>query len=94
MRAGHAGEVGVEACAVGRTDDALDDHRHLLLLQPVGRHLQVGLGPLGEGRGEHPLDGRDQLDQPRLRVRRGVGQHEGLVDAGERLVGRVLQQAR
>ena len=92
--AGHAGEVGIEAGPAARADDPLEDHRHLLLLQPVRRGPQVGLRVLGEGRGVDPLDRPLELFQPHRRVVVVVGQHVRFVHAGERLVLRILEQAR
>ena len=84
---------GRSACPCVAADDALDHHRHLLLLEPVRRRAQVVLGAARERGGVHELDRGHQLAQPLLERSGIVGQHERVVHAGERLVLRVLEQA-
>src|SRR5262249_61966601 len=68
--------------------------RHLLLSQPVGPASEVLLGGPLEGRGINALDSGLKPLQPDFRVGVVVGEHEGVVNSGEGLVERVLQQAR
>ena len=46
---------------------------------------------LAEGRSVHPLDGFAEFIEPHFDVGALVAEHEGLIDAGERLVLRVFQ---
>ena len=92
--AGHPGEVRVEPPAPRRPHDPLEDHRHLLLLQPVGGRPEVRLRVLREGRGVDALDRQDRPLDPLADAPGVVRQHQRVVDAGERLVLRVLEQAR
>ncbi len=93
VRAGDAREVGIEARSARRPDQPLNDHRHPLLLQPVGGGPQIGLGVPVEGRGVDPPDGDRHRARPLGDARRAVGEHQRVVDAGERQVMRVLEQA-
>ena len=77
-----------------RAHHLLKDDRHLLFFQAVGRGAHIGLRMLAEGGSVHPLDRLHQLLQAHVNVGVLVGQHERLVDAGERLILRILQQAR
>ena len=94
VRAGHAGHVWVEAVAVRGPHQFLHDHRHLLFFRAVRSGPEVVLGVLAEGGCVHALDGRLQLGQAHAPSRVVVGQHVGLVDAGQRLILGVLEQAR
>jgi hypothetical protein len=94
VRAGDAGEARVEPAAVGRADHPLKEHGHPLFFEAVGRGPQVALGLLAEGGGVDPLHRQEHPLQPLLRAARVVGQHHGVVDAGERLVLGVFEQAR
>ena len=93
IRARDAREVGVEALAVSRPDDPLEDHGHLLLLEAVGRRSQVALGAPAERRGVDALDREDETLEP-LRQLSLVRQHHRVVDAREGLVLRILEEAR
>ena len=55
---------------------------------------KVRLGVLQEGRCIDEFDGRAKVSQATLGRVRAVGQHASAVDPGERLVVRVLEQAR
>ncbi len=88
------GDVGVEAVAVPAADDLLDDHRHLLVRRGAAGRARGRRARREEGRGVDELDRLDQPAEARLGVGLVVGDHLRGVDAGERLVERVLEQAR
>ena len=92
--AGHAGKVGIEAFRVRPAHHRLDDHGHLFVLHAVGRAGDVGLGLAEERRRIDELDGVDQVEEADIVAVLVVGQHLGGIDAGERLVEGILQQAR
>ncbi len=93
VRPRDAREIGIEALAVPRADDPLEDHGHLLLLEAVGRGPQVALGAPAERRGVDALDRVDEPLEP-FRQRPLVRQHHRVVDAREGLVLRILEEAR
>ena len=94
VRPRHAREIGIEPRPVLGADDLLNDDRHLLFFEAVGRRPQVGLGVAQEGRRIHPLHRLHQPRQALVVVGMPVGQHERVVHARERLVLRILEQAR
>ena len=94
VRGGGARERRVEAVAAAAADQPLDQHRHQLLLDPVGRGLEVVACGFKEGGGVDHLDRLEELGEPDVERGVVVGQHDGGVDAREGLVDRVLEDAR
>ncbi len=90
----HAGDVGVEQIAVALPHDLLHDDGHLLLGVRLPGGAPVVARAAEEGRGVHELDRLGQLAEARVGVGLVVGDHLRGVDAGERLVHGVLEQAR
>ena len=76
------------------SDDLLQNDCHLFFFEPVGRGPQVRLRARGEHRGVDALDRAHELAQTHLRFGMAVRQHVRFVDAGERLILRVFEEAR
>src|SRR5580692_5701503 len=92
-RAYDAGKIRIETVSVGSTNYLLQHDGHLLFFQTIRSRSHVSLGVLAEGRGVDELDCLQQLLQTKLDVLMGIGEHEGLVHARERLILRIFQQA-
>jgi hypothetical protein len=79
---------------VAAADQPLDQHRHQLLLDAEGGGFEVVARVLEQGRGVDDLDRLEELGEADVQRRVVVRQHDGGVDAGERLIDRVLEDAR
>mmetsp|Transcript_18166 Transcript_18166/g.46119 ORF Transcript_18166/g.46119 Transcript_18166/m.46119 type:complete len:315 (-) Transcript_18166:792-1736(-) len=95
--AGHLGRVlaaGTVATGARRAGQVLDHHGHLLLLGSVARAQRVVDRLVGEGAGQHRLDGAEHGHQTQLQVVLVVAQHDRLVDARVRLVDGIFEERR
>ena len=92
-RARHARDMRIEACAVCLSHHLLYDDRHLLLVYDIACRRHVCFRILVEDRGIDSLDGVAQHLQSLFGVAERRN-HVCRIDAGERLVVRILQERR
>ena len=89
-----AGEARIEPRAARAADNALEHHRHFFFLEPIWSSQKIALRGRAERRRIDTLDGGQQLAQAHVHARVIVRQHEGVVNACERLILRIFEQAR
>ncbi len=94
IRPSNARKIRIELVVVLRTGHLLDDDRHLLFLEPVGCHPDVILSAFVKCRCIHAFDRVKQFLQPDAGIRVIIRDHVGFVDTRERVVLRILQEAR
>ncbi len=92
--AGDPRDARVEAVRRSLADHLLDDDRHLLVGDGPADGCRVGLGFGEEGGRVDEANGLDEAGEARVLLDLVVGDHLGAVDAGERVVESVLEQAR